>query len=57
VFLIMAHGTMTEMGQWLSGPEVMGWSERIGHLHDVAYDNVGILIGLLVSWKWWTEES
>jgi hypothetical protein len=29
---------------------------RVGHLHDVAYDNLGVLIGLLVGWKWWMRE-
>jgi hypothetical protein len=55
VFFLMAHGTATEMGQWIMRELV--WSMRIGHLHDVAYDNLGVLIGLLVSWKWWTRED
>jgi hypothetical protein len=54
VFFLMAHATATEMGQW--GMQQMEWSVRTGHLHDVAYDDVGILIGLLVSWKWWMKE-
>jgi hypothetical protein len=54
VFIIMAHGTATEMGQWAT--KLAGWSERTGELYDVAFDNVGIALGLLVSWKWWTAE-
>jgi hypothetical protein len=54
VFLLMAHGTATEMGQW--GMRELHWSIRIGHLHDVAFDNLGVLIGLAVSWKWWMRE-
>jgi VanZ family protein len=54
VFLLMVHGTATEMGQW--SMQVAGWSVRIGQLHDVAYDNLGVLIGLLIGWKWWTRD-
>ncbi len=54
VFVLMAHGTATEMGQWVMTR--MGWSDRTGELFDVAYDNAGILIGMLVSWKWWTRD-
>jgi hypothetical protein len=56
MFVLMAHATATEMGQWWMN-DVMHWSERTGHLHDVAYDNVGVLLGLLVSWKWWVREG
>jgi hypothetical protein len=55
VFFLMAHATATEMGQWTM--RWMAWSERIGHLHDVAYDNVGVLIGLLLGWRWWMQEK
>jgi hypothetical protein len=56
VFFVMAHATATEMGQWVMN-EQLGWSIRTGDLRDVAYDNVGILMGLLLSWKWWTQRS
>lgn len=53
LFVIMAHGTATEMGQWIT--KEMHISTRTGELYDVAFDNAGILLGLLVSWRWWTE--
>jgi VanZ family protein len=55
VYFLMAHGTATEMGQWTM--REMQWSVRIGHLHDVAFDNVGVLIGLLLGWNWWMRED
>jgi VanZ family protein len=55
VYFLMAHGTATEMGQWTM--RELEWSVRIGHLHDVAFDNVGVLIGLLLGWKWWMQED
>jgi hypothetical protein len=55
MFIVMAHGTLTELCQ-LAMTE-LEWSVRIGHLRDVAFDNLGVLIGLLLSWKWWTRES
>jgi hypothetical protein len=55
VFFLMAHGTATEMTQLAM--EELGWSARHGELHDVAFDNLGILIGILAGWKWWMEES
>lgn len=55
VFVVMAHGTATEMGQWAM--REMHMSIRMGQLHDVAYDNVGTLIGVLASWKWWMQEK
>jgi VanZ family protein len=55
VFVLTAHGTATEMGQWVMN-EQLHWSVRVGHLHDVAYDNLGVLIGLVIGWKWWMRE-
>jgi hypothetical protein len=55
VYFLMAHATATEMGQWAM--RELEWSVRVGHLHDVAFDNVGVLIGLLVGWKWWMQED
>ena len=47
----MAHGTLTEMLQLHYIPG------RIGHLHDVAFDNVGIAIGICMSWNWWIKRD
>jgi VanZ family protein len=40
------HADATELGQLL----VPG---RHGDLRDVAFDHVGLLIGLALSWRWW----
>lgn len=45
---IMAHCTATELGQ-------LALSYRDGNLLDVAIDNVAVLIGLALSWRWWSE--
>jgi hypothetical protein len=47
---LMAHGTITELIQL----HVPG---RSGSLHDVALDQLGITLGMLASWKWWTAPS
>lgn len=50
MFFLMAHATVTEHIQLF----VEG---RIGHLHDVGLDNLGVLAGLIVSWKWWSADE
>ena len=55
VFGVMAHATATELGQWWM--HEMEWSRRHGQLTDVALDNLGILLGLMATWKWWTQEG
>lgn len=45
---IMAHCTATELGQ-------LALTYREGSLIDVAIDNVGVLIGLAISWRLWRE--
>jgi hypothetical protein len=55
MFFVMAHGTATEMGQLITNE--MGWSSRLGDLRDVAFDNFGILLGLLIGWKWWMADD
>jgi len=47
LFVVMAHGTITELLQRLT-------VTRTGLLTDVGFDNLGVALGLLVSWKWWT---
>ena len=54
LFVIMVHATLTEVGQRVT--REMQVSTRTGELYDVALDNAGIFLGLLASWKWWTEE-
>ena len=48
IFILMGHATLTEMIQ----EHVPG---RSGHLHDVAWDHLGIAIGLMLTWKWWRD--
>jgi VanZ family protein len=55
VFFVMAHGTATEMGQLTMNQ--MGVSSRLGDLRDVAFDNLGVLIGSIVGWKLWTRDD
>lgn len=45
---IMIHATVTELIQ-------LRLSTRSGTLNDVAYDHLGIILGLVASWKWWRE--
>ena len=49
VFVIMAHGTVTELIQREVG--------RTGTLDDVGFDNLGVFLGLLLTWKWWTSAA
>jgi VanZ family protein len=47
LFFITVHGTLTELLQLLT-------PTRTGMLTDVGFDNVGVALGLLLSWKWWS---
>ena len=49
MFLLMAHGTATEFIQ-------ENLSYRSGTLRDVGFDTLGVMIGILLSWRWWTRE-
>ena len=48
MFLLMGHATLTELIQ-------LHVVDRHGDLHDVALDQVGIAIGLILSWGWWRD--
>jgi VanZ family protein len=50
MFLLMAHGTATELIQ-------ANLSYREGTLRDVGFDHLGVLIGLILSWRWWTQND
>jgi hypothetical protein len=50
LFVLMAHGTATELIQ----THVVS---RTGCLEDVGFDNLGIALGLLLSWKWWSAAT
>ncbi|HEX3315747.1 MAG TPA: VanZ family protein [Gemmataceae bacterium] len=47
LFCLMTHAVCTEYVQ-------LRWSGRDGCLRDVLIDHAGILVGLVLSWKWWT---
>jgi VanZ family protein len=49
MFFLMAHATVTEVVQAV----MHEWWGRTGDLWDVAFDQIGILIGFLIAWKWW----
>jgi hypothetical protein len=49
LFFVMAHGTVTELLQLHST------THRTGCLEDVGLDHLGVALGLLVTWKWWSE--
>jgi VanZ family protein len=48
LFVIMAHAPATELIQL----QVEG---RSGELLDVGWDHLGIGLGLLLTWKWWSD--
>ena len=52
IFGLMAHATATEILQQVLNP----WCHRGGSLIDVGFDQLGITLGVLASWKWWTGE-
>ena len=47
--LFMAHATATELAQ------LYLVENRSGTLGDVALDQIGILLGLCVAWRWWSD--
>lgn len=50
MFLVMAHATLTEiLQQYIEG--------RTGNLPDVAFNDLGILIGFILSWNWWVKKD
>lgn len=51
MFFLMAHATLTEVLQ----VALHEWCGRGGSLWDVAFDQVGILAGFLIGWRWWTR--
>jgi VanZ family protein len=50
VFVLMAHATVTEVLQYATE---LG---RIGALLDVAFDHLGVALGLIATWPWWFRE-
>jgi VanZ family protein len=53
MFLVMLHAWGTEMLQEM----LVDYCKRGGSLTDVAFDVLGITIGVALSWKWWTRED
>ncbi len=50
---IMGHGTLTECLQY----SLREWSHREGQLIDVAFDHVGVFVGLILGWKIWSRSD
>ena len=51
MFLLMGHASATELLQ----AELKDYCHRNGTLEDVGLDHLAILLGAIVSWKWWTR--
>jgi VanZ family protein len=51
LFFLMLHAAGTELAQQIPG------LNRSGEVRDVVLNHLGILIGLLLSWKLWTREQ
>ena len=47
LFFVMVHGTVTELLQNHT-------LHRTGCLEDVGFDHLGVALGLLLTWRWWT---
>ena len=52
IFCLMVHATLTEIAQ-----VVLHAFGRSGTLQDVAWDHLGIAIGIAVSWRWWVRND
>ena len=51
IFLLMVHATLTEVIQRYCIPG------RTGALLDVGFNDIGIAIGIVLAWKWWTKKD
>jgi VanZ family protein len=51
IYFLMGHATLTEILQKYVIPG------RSGLLEDVAIDQAGITIGLVLSWNWWIQKD
>jgi VanZ family protein len=51
MFFLMAYGTGTELMQ----DALFEWCGRTGLLTDVAFNQLGVLLGAAASWKLWTR--
>jgi VanZ family protein len=48
IYVLAAHATATEfIQQFIEG--------RTGRVHDVGLDLIGVALGCLVTWPWWSE--
>ncbi|MBM4071029.1 MAG: hypothetical protein FJ271_19080 [Planctomycetes bacterium] len=50
LFFLMAHAAGTE---WIQ----LNVAGRSGTVNDIVLDHLGILCGLVLSWRWWTEAA
>ena len=52
MFFLMGHAWGSEMLQ----EALESYCHRGGKLSDVGFDVIGIILGVLISWKWWTRD-
>jgi VanZ family protein len=50
IVILMGHASLTELLQRL--PQI----GRGGSLADVGWDHLGVIFGILLSWKWWVSD-
>jgi hypothetical protein len=48
LFFVMVHAPVTELLQ-------LHVANRTGNLEDVAFDHFGVALGLLLTWRWWSN--
>jgi VanZ family protein len=51
VFFLAVHATGTEILQ----TTLQDYCGRTGSIHDIGLDLVGIALGLVFTWRWWTQ--
>ncbi len=53
MLFLMGHAVATELLQ----SALQTWCNRTGSIYDAGFDQIGIMIGAALGWKWWTAES
>ena len=53
MFVVLGHGIATELLQWA----LADLCHREGTLRDAGFNMLGVMVGLALSWKWWSRED
>ena len=53
MFVVMGHGAAMELLQ----AALVDMCHREGTLRDVGFNCLGVLVGVALSWKWWSRED